>query len=294
MTRVPGDVQEAREAFGARLRELRQQASLTGRALADQTGLHFTKVSRVEHGKQGLTDNEIHAWSAACGVTEQASDLIAMARSVDSLYREWRRQMRTGLRLAQETAVRRYERFRLLRIYERTVLPGLFQTAAYSNESMAQWVRFLGIPDDHEAATATRLASQKVLRSGSLRRFVVLLEEQVLRTRFGSPDVMAGQLDHLLSLLTLPRVSVGIIPAMAERPFVSQVPFWIWDDNKVVIETVSAELEVTRKDEVAIYAAAFDLLRQSAVYGSRASAMVTAARDEFRQLGTASESTRHR
>ncbi|MGH3681034.1 MAG: helix-turn-helix domain-containing protein [Natronosporangium sp.] len=283
MTRVPGDIQQAREAFGARLRELREQASLTGRALADRTGLHFTKVSRVEHGKQNLTDQEIRAWSAVCGATDQAPDLIAMARSVGSLYREWHRQMRTGLRLMQETGVRRYERFRLLRIYESTVLPGLLQTADYSNASMLQWVQLMGIPDDHEAATAARLASQRVLRGGAVRRFVFLLEEQVLRTRFGGPGVMAKQLDHLLGLLPLPRVSIGVIPAMAERPFVSQVPFWIWDEKRVVIETISAELEITRPDEVALYAAAFDLLRQSAVYGSHARTLITTIRDEHQQ-----------
>ncbi len=284
MTRVPGDIQEAREAFGARLRDLRRRASLTGRALAENTGLHFTKVSRIENGRQSITDAEIRAWCATCGADEQASDLIAMARGVDSLYREWHRQTRAGLRPLQETVVRRYERFRLLRIYERTVLPGLFQTAAYSNASMMQWVRLMGVPDDHEAATAARLASQKVLRSG-IRRFVFVLEEQSLRTRFGSPEVMIEQLDHLVGLLTLPRVSVGIIPAMAERSFVSQIPFWIWDDTRVTIETVSAELEITRRDEIALYSAAFDELRQSAVYGSQALSLIDAARAAFADLG---------
>ncbi len=266
--------------FGARLRELRQHASLTGRALADRTGLHFTKVSRVEHGGQSLTDAEIRSWCEACGAPEQATDLIAMARGVDSLYREWRRQTQAGLRSLQDTVVHRYERVRQLRIYERTVIPGLFQTAAYSNESMLQWVRLMGSPDDHEAATAARLASQKVLRSG-LRRFAFVLEEQALRTRFGGPDVMVEQLDHLLGLLTLPRVSVGVIPAMAERSFVSQVPFWIWDDTRITIETVSAELEITRRDEVALYIAAFDALRQSAVYGSQAAELINAVKTDF-------------
>jgi transcriptional regulator with XRE-family HTH domain len=54
---VPGeDVQQAKEAFGARLRELRQEASLTGRALAQLTGLHYTKISRVENGRQIRAD----------------------------------------------------------------------------------------------------------------------------------------------------------------------------------------------------------------------------------------------
>lgn len=283
MTRVPGDVQEAREAFGARLRELRLEASLTGRALAARIGVHFTKVSRVEHGGQSLTDAEIRAWCAACGAEDQADDLVAMARGIDSLYREWRRQAKTGLRLMQERVAPEYERVRLLRIYEHTVLPGLFHTAAYSNEIMAQWARFLGVPDDREAATAVRLRRQRVLHTG-VRRFSFLLAEQTLRTRIGGPDIMVEQLDHLLSMLSQPRVSVGIIPAMAERAFRSQTAFWIWDEARVTIETISGQFEITRKDEVALYAAAFDLLRQSAVYGSQARTLITVARDDIARL----------
>ncbi|MBT8224384.1 MAG: helix-turn-helix transcriptional regulator [Dactylosporangium sp.] len=283
MSQVPGEVQEVRDAFGARLRELRQQASLTGRALAERTGLHFTKVSRVEHGRQTLTDAELRAWCVACGAADQAQDLIAMARTIDSLYREWRRMTRAGLRGLQETVTRRYRHVRLLRIYERTVIPGLLQIPGYSDASMAQWVALMGLPDDAESATATRLASQQVLHSG-LRRFVFVLEEQALRTRFGDPGVMVDQLDHLLSVLSLPRVSLGIVPAMAERTFVSQVPFWVWDDDKVTLETISAEVEITRPDEVSLYAAAFDLIRQSAVYGGQARGLITAIRDEFQRL----------
>ena len=63
---MPGeDVQQAKEAFGDRLRELRNEASLTGRALARLTGLHYTKISRAENGRQSVTDAEIRAW---CGL----------------------------------------------------------------------------------------------------------------------------------------------------------------------------------------------------------------------------------
>jgi transcriptional regulator with XRE-family HTH domain len=283
MTGVPGDVQEAREAFGARLRELRWQASLSGRALAERTGLHFTKVSRVEHGKQGLTDAEIRAWCGACGAEDQAGDMISMARSVDSLYREWRRQTQTGLRKLQEADAQLHQRVRQLRAYEHTVLPGLFHTAAYSDEIMAHWIRFLGVPDDRAAATASRLRRQTVLRSG-VRRLSFLLAEQTLHTFVGTPEIMVEQLDHLLDVRNAPRITVGIIPAMAERAIESQTAFWIWDDMMVHIETMSARIEITRKDEVSLYVAAFDLLRQSAVYGSQAASLITAARDQFREL----------
>jgi transcriptional regulator with XRE-family HTH domain len=263
---VPGGVQEVRTVFGARLRELRKHASLTGRALAERTGLHFTKVSRVEHGRQGLTDAEIRSWCAACGAPEQAAELIALAREVDSLSREWRRP--------RPAPARRYDKVRLLRMYASALVPELFRTPAYAYECATQWVRLMGAPD------STARPEPSVLRSG-LRRFALVVEEQALRTRVGGPDVMVEQLDHLLDLSTLPRISLGVVPAMAERSFVSQVPFWIWDDTRVTIETIGTDLEVTRRDEVAVYIAAFDAVRQSAVYGTRAAELIAAARSDF-------------
>ncbi len=270
------DVQQAKEAFGARLRELRLEASLTGRALARLTGLHYTKISRAENGRQSVTDAEIRTWCTACSASDQVPELIAMARTVESMYREWRRQTRAGMRQLQESSAPQYERTRLFRIYEHTALPGLFHTAEYSMEIMSYWVRFLGLPDDARAATAARLARQKVLRSGR-RRFIVVLAEQALRTRLGTAQVMTAQLEHLLEVMRLPNMSVGIIPAMAERYTVAQVPFWIWDDVRVTVETISARLEIARADEIALYTTVFDQLRQSAVYGSRARELISDA-----------------
>ena len=49
---------------------------------------------------------------------------------------------------------------------------------------------------------------QRVLYTGG-RQFRVVVEEQVLRTRVGHADVMAGQLDRLLAVMSLPRVQIG-------------------------------------------------------------------------------------
>jgi hypothetical protein len=72
-------------------------AGLTGRQLAELTGFHFTKISRVEHGAQGLSDADIDTWCLACGASDEIPALIAQARAADSLYREWKRQARSGL-----------------------------------------------------------------------------------------------------------------------------------------------------------------------------------------------------
>jgi len=274
--------QRAKEAFGSRLREVRLEAGLTGRQLADLTGFHFTKVSRVEHGAQGVSDADIRAWCNACGASDQIPGLIAQARAVDSMYREWKRQARSGLRRLQETIEPLYERTKLFRIHEHWSIPGLLQTAAYSTESMAYWASLLDLPDDRDAATAARLDRQRILRSGN-HRFQFLLAEQTLRTRIGTAEDMVEQLDRVLGVMTLPNVSIGIIPATTGLGAHTQTAFWIFDDDLVKVETLTAALDITRPDEIQIYVAMFDQMRQAAKFRANAKALIIKARDELLQ-----------
>lgn len=279
---MPSGVRRAKEAFGGRLREIRQDAGLTGRQLAELTGLHFTKISRIEHGGQGLSDADIHLWCDACGVNDQVPGLIVQARAVESMYREWKRQARAGLRRLQETIDPLFERTTLFRVHEHWSIPGLLMTAAYSTASMAYWVALLDLPDDRDAATAARLELQRVLRSDS-RRFAFLLAEQALHARIGSAETMIEQLDRLLGVMSMPNVSVGIIPLNAGLGAHTQTAFWIYDGDLVKVETLTAELEITAPEEIDIYIKVFDEMRQAAVFGADARELILRARDEFLQ-----------
>ncbi len=274
--------QRAKEAFGSRLREIRQDAGFTGRQLAELTGFHFTKISRVEHGAQGLSDADIRTWCRACDASDDIPGLIAQARAADSLYREWKRQARSGLRRLQETIEPLYDQTRLFRVHEHWSIPGLLQTAAYSTESMIYWSRLLKLPDDREAATAARLERQRVLRSGD-HQFIFLLAEQTLRTRIGTVETMVEQLDRVLGAMALANVSIGIIPAAAGLGAHTQTAFWIFDDDLVKVETLTAALDITRPDEIEIYVTVFGQMRQAARYGRSARALVLNARDELLQ-----------
>lgn len=274
--------QRAKEAFGGRLREIRQDAGFTGRQLAELTGFHFTKISRVEHGAQGLSDADIRTWCRACDASDEIPGLIAQARAADSLYREWKRQARSGLRRLQETIEPLYDQTRLFRVHEHWSIPGLLQTAAYSTESMIYWSRLLKLPDDREAATAARLERQRVLRSGD-HQFIFLLAEQTLRTRIGTVETMVEQLDRVLGAMALANVSIGIIPAAAGLGAHTQTAFWIFDDDLVKVETLTAALDITRPDEIEIYVTVFGQMRQAARYGRSARALILKARDELLQ-----------
>jgi transcriptional regulator with XRE-family HTH domain len=277
---VPGQPQQAREALGARLREIRLDAGLTARALAERAGWHFTKVSKLEHGTRRPSPDDIRAWCRHCRAEDQAVDLIAAARSIDALYTEWRRQLRAGMKHFQDSARPLYEQTRLFRVYETTFIPGLLNTAEYASAILEFWAALMNLPADIETAVAARMARQDVLHARD-RRFRFIIEEQALRTRVGGPAVMSGQLDRLLALMSRPTISLGIIPAAGDRHALAQGSFWIFDDARVQLETVSAGLDITQPAEIGLYAQVFDLLDRSAVHGPGARELIKRAAREL-------------
>ena len=260
----------AREALGARLREIRQDAHLTGRALASRCDWHFTKVSKLEHGTQNPSEDDLRAWCNACDAEDQTPDLIATARTIESMYLEWRRTLCSGMKHGQKARIPLYERTKLFRVYEPGLVPGLFQTPEYAAAIIAHVIEFDQIPNDLEEAVAARMERQRVLHTGD-RRFLVVLEEQALRTRVGdAASVMAGQLDRLLAVMSLHRISLGIIPSMGQRHTWNSVGFWIFDRHTVHIDTPSAELTITQRSEIAVFEKKFARHQRSAVYGQEA------------------------
>ncbi len=282
MTTSPSSsAKQAQEALGIRLRELRKDAGLSGRQLAAVTNQHFTRVSKIEHGVQAPSDDDIRVWVAACRAEEQLADLLATQRAVESAYLEFRRQSKAGMkRVLGVHTVTQYEKTSLFRIYEHNVIPGIFQTADYTAAMLSFWIRFLETPNDLNEAVATRMERQRVLYKRG-KHFVVVLEEQALCTWFGTAETQAGQLDRLLAVMSLPNVSVGIIPLMRERGPVGSAGFWIFDDVLAALEIPTASIEVTRPQEIELYCRMFEHLKSHAVYGKPARALVTKAMEEI-------------
>jgi transcriptional regulator with XRE-family HTH domain len=275
-TSPSSSVQQAREALGQRLREVRAEAGLSARDLGRLMERHPSKISRIEHGKAMPSAADIQTWCAFCHAEDQAPDLIASLQSLESAYVEWRRLERTGMRRLQESYLPLYERTWLFRIYEPGVIPGLFQTPAYATARMSRIAEFSEVTNDVEQAVTARMNRQRVLYSGN-HRFAVVLEEWALRCRIGAAEMMAGQLGHLISMGSLPSVSLGIIPMNIDRAMWSSPGFWIFDDERVLLETPTAELTVTQPREISIYARTFTELNSLAVVGSAARSLITAA-----------------
>lgn len=189
------------------------------------------------------------------------------------MYVEWRRYTSGGIKHAQKKSLPLYERTHVFRVYEHTTVPGLLQTAGYADAMLRFWQLFLDLPDDVEQGVAARLARQQIMYTGE-RRFIFILEEQALYTNVGGADVMSGQCDRLLTVMSLPRVSIGIIPRAAPRTCLAQGSFWLFDESRVEIENVSAGLDITQPREIALYLRAFAMLQKSAIYGAEARRLI--------------------
>ncbi|WP_099908907.1 DUF5753 domain-containing protein [Streptomyces sp. TLI_171] len=271
-------VQAARAALAARLRDLLLDAGLDGKELSARCGWHPAKTSRILSCKSAPSENDLRAWCTACGAADQARDLIASLRAVTLMYREWRQAHRAGLRQAQEESLTRHQDTSVCRAYVSNVFPGFLQTAAYARALLRAITAFQGTPDDVEAAVAARLERGRLLHEGR-HRYVVLIEEAVLRYRIGNSAAMAGQLGHLLAVMPLPTVSIGIIPFTAQRTVWPLEAFYLFDTVQASVETLTAEVTVTQPRELADYHKAFAELAEMAVHGAAARALVTAAID---------------
>jgi len=270
-------VQRARQELGERLRDIRLEAGLSGRDLSRAAGWHEAKTSRIELANQVPSDSDIRVWCEICRVPDLAVDFIAASRAADSMYQEWRRLHRTGLRRLQEARGTLYERTRFFKVYMSTVIPGFLQTPGYAQALMSAITEFQQTPDDVELAVAARMKRNRIVSSEG-HRFVMLLEESVLRYRIGGPDVMSAQLGHLLSCTALPNVRIGIIPFAADaRPMWTLEAFTVFDDTRVHVETLTAQVTVTAPGEVIVYLRAFDQLARLAVYGAEARTLITDA-----------------
>lgn len=105
---------------------------------------------------------------------------------------------------------------RLIKTFEHSLVPGLFQTRAYA----------AAITETYPETTA-EVAKERV--DGRMERQAILfredpppprmhavLDEQVLYRNVGGPAVMAEQMEHLAELAGMPRISIQVI--LADRP----------------------------------------------------------------------------
>jgi transcriptional regulator with XRE-family HTH domain len=273
-------VHEARNALGKRLRELRRQADISGRQLAESLSWPPSKVSKLENGRQTPTDEDIRGWTRATNSETEAEALLASLHTLELQHAEWQRQLKTGLRHHQNEITNLDVKTRSFRAFESTFIHGLLQTAEYARARFTQSIAVFKVRNDIDEAVQARIQRQEILYRPD-KRFHFVLTEAALRYRLCSPEVMLGQLDRLISFAALPNVRLGIIGFETQYVVAPAHGFWLLDNDRVMVETFSAELNLAQPQEIELYSSVFEAFASAASYGRAARAIITRVIDDL-------------
>lgn len=271
-----GKVPPQLRRLGLVLRGLRRDTGLTGQQLAERVGLSQSTVSRIELGQAVPLVGDVEQWVAATGAPdEQRAELLALAEAVAVQTIAWRRVVRRGLPELQQDVRGLEATAGTIRNFQPTVVPGLLQTADYARRLITS-----GYPEgrqDIATAVAARMERQAILYDES-KRLEFLIAEVALRWRLGPPAMMRAQVDRIVNTMTLPHLTVGIIPQTAEVTAWHIHGFAILDDREdgpvVRVETLTTGLSITDPSDVDRYRQAFHLLRDAAVFEDHAQALL--------------------
>ena len=251
--------------LGAQLRRLREAKQITLEDAGYVIRASGSKMSRLETGRVGFKSRDIADLLTFYGVTDdqERETLQELARQASA--RGWWHDYADIMPAWLEPYVGLEEAASSIRCYEIQFVPGLLQTPDY-----ARAVAAVGVPAgsaaEIERRVSLRMARQAVLTRPTLAHLWLVLDEAALRRPVGRPDVMRGQLRHLLDMAARPNVSLQIIPlargahAAAGGPF-SILRFGEPDLPDVVyLEQLTSALYLDKRETVDHYLAVMERL----------------------------------
>ncbi|GAA2334116.1 helix-turn-helix transcriptional regulator [Saccharopolyspora halophila] len=198
-------------ALGLRLREIRESAGLSTRALATRLGIDRSTISRWESGNRVPGTAEVARALDACGVTGDARDeTLNLSRGQHEP--QWL-AVSAGDRSRQLSALIDLERkARRITNVSPSLIPGLLQTSDYARAIM----RAAEVPPGEiETRVATRIGRQEIITGRQPVELHALIGEAALWQHIGGATVLADQLRSLLDLSRYEHVTVQVIPAKA-------------------------------------------------------------------------------
>jgi hypothetical protein len=251
--------------LGAHLRRLREHAGIS----REDAGYHIrasgSKISRMELGRVSFKERDVIDLLAFYGISDsqERDSLIQLTREANAT--PWWQKYQDaapdwfGLYVGLEEAAQ------LIRVYEVQFVPGLLQTEDYARAVVMQGAPGLE-PEEVERRVALRLGRQKLLTRDNPPRLWAIVDEAALRRPMGGRDVLAGQIQRLMDLVSESNVTLQVMPFKygghaAEGGAFSIMRFPEADlPDMVYVEYLSGALYIEKPEEVERYAAVMERL----------------------------------
>ena len=284
---VPSTYQRHRRNLGQALRSARQSSGLSGNQLAHQLGWAQSKVSRIETGKQLPTDSDLEAWCCKLRLPKgEQGQLMSLLQQAESEYRSWKDSYRlAGGAAGKQQQILLFEKSsKVICEFQPSLIPGLLQTAQYARELLYLpfGPKFFGADDaDIEKMIQKRIERQSVIYNPQKNIEIIILESG-LRTRVCSQNTLYEQLIRLIDLCSLRSLNLSVVPIEAEIPLIPLGGYTIFDNDMVILETLSGEQQLSLPEEIELYQAAFKETSKVAIQSQGCAKLISKIADEIK------------
>ncbi len=247
------------------LRGLRKDAGLTQSATADRLDWSTSKVVRIENGDVPVAPSDVSVMLSTFGVDDEdiTEELVQLARDARAA-KKWA-EYDDVVSPALKDMIAREARASSIRKFEPSVIPGYFQTSAYSSALLTH----LGYSkDDANRRIEIRIKRQQVIDLNDHPDMHVIIGEAALIRAVGGADTMRDQIAKLAELSRQSAANLYLLPFSAGAHPAMDSAFTVVRFNGTTVENslylFDAFEHSTSPEDVEEYLELFDFLRDLA------------------------------
>jgi transcriptional regulator with XRE-family HTH domain len=262
-----------RIALGAQLRRLREASHITTGEAGQAIRATHSKISRLERGRSGAKQRDVADLLSLYGVTDETEreGLLTLARQANMP--GWWQEYSDILPKWFELYVGLEKSASIIRTYEVQFVHGLLQTEDYAR-AVILIANANASSDEIGRRVSLRMRRQQMLTQPDAPELWAVLDEAALRRPPGGPQVMRGQVEHLLEITDLPNVTLQIVPFDTGPHAAAGGPFTILRfpepdlADLVYLEQLNSALYLDQPEDVIDYVTVMDQLCVQAETGA--------------------------
>jgi hypothetical protein len=228
-----------------------------------------SRVQRIESGEIRVRPGDVMEILHELGVNQDAEPGRTLIKMTEGLRDAGWWQQHGSLTQKLSTLIAFENEATQLLNWEPILVPGLLQTEDYAHAVIsAGWDLE---PDAVEQRVKARLTRQGILtRDKRPLRLWVVISEAVLLCEVGGPDVLRGQLAHLVEMAALPNISIQVLPFaagahLADRGGFALLSFEKGDPDLGYVETIAGELFLESPEDIRKLSTVYDNLKTLAL-----------------------------
>ena len=249
--------------LGTQLRRLRESRGISAQEAARAIRGSESKISRIELGRNAVREIDIADLLNLYGITDAAEREQLLTLASQANQQGWWHRYQDVLPPWFQSYLGLEESAESIRSFDTQFVPGLLQSEEYSAAVIE-----LGAYSREEADRLVYLRRERQRRftSGGLRLWAVI-DEVALRRPVGSPELMRGQLEHLLQLSDRPGLTIQVCPFLTGASYAAPGSFSILQfatdelPDIVYVEQLTSALYLDKRADVGRYTRAMDHIK---------------------------------